>query len=95
MRLIEGVTFDEAGLKEWADERLSDYKVPQRIIAVDDLPRTGTNKVQRRDVKIGEVNDQGASIVSGLSGSEAVVASAGAFLNPGDKIIPTRGTARP
>lgn len=52
------------------------------------------NKIQRRDVKIGEVNDQGASIVSGLSGNEAVVASAGAFLNPGDRIIPTRA-ARP
>ena len=50
---------------------------------------------QRRDVKIGEVNDQGASIVSGLNGNEAVVASAGAFLNPGDKIIPTREAARP
>ena len=53
------------------------------------------NKVQRRDVKIGEVNDQGASIVSGLNGNEAVVASAGAFLNPGDKIVPARGAARP
>lgn len=53
------------------------------------------NKVQRRDVKIGEVNDQGVSIISGLSGSEAVVASAGAFLNPGDKVNPTRAAARP
>jgi HlyD family secretion protein len=52
------------------------------------------NKVQRRDVKIGEVNDQGASIVAGLSGNEAVVASAGAFLNPGDKIVPRREAAR-
>jgi RND family efflux transporter MFP subunit len=53
------------------------------------------NKVQRRDVKIGEVNDQGASIVAGLSGNEAVVATAGAFLNPGDKIVPRREAARP
>jgi HlyD family secretion protein len=53
------------------------------------------NKVERRDVKIGEINDAGASIVSGLSGNEAVVASAGAFLNPGDKIIPRREAARP
>ncbi|MEA3003797.1 MAG: HlyD family secretion protein [Sphingomonadales bacterium] len=52
------------------------------------------NKVQRRDVKIGEVNDQGASIVAGLSGNETVVASAGAFLNPGDKIVPRREAAR-
>jgi RND family efflux transporter MFP subunit len=53
------------------------------------------NKVERRDVKIGEVNDAGVSIVSGLTGNEAVVASAGAFLNPGDKIAPTRAAARP
>jgi HlyD family secretion protein len=53
------------------------------------------NKVERRDVKIGEVNDNGVSIVAGLTGNEAVVASAGAFLNPGDKIVPTRTAARP
>jgi len=53
------------------------------------------NKVQRRDVKIGEVNDNGVSIASGLTGNEAVVSSAGAFLNPGDKIIPRREAARP
>jgi len=50
VRMVEGATFDEAELKQWADERLSDYKVPQRIIVVDDLPRTGTNKVQRREL---------------------------------------------
>ena len=35
-------------MRAWAAERLSDYKVPLRIVAVDELPRTGTNKVQRR-----------------------------------------------
>ena len=50
VRLVEGATFDEVELKKWADERMSDYKVPRRIIAVDDLPRTGTNKVQRREL---------------------------------------------
>jgi acyl-coenzyme A synthetase/AMP-(fatty) acid ligase len=50
VRIAEGATFDESALKQWADERLSDYKVPQRIIAVDDLPRTGTNKVQRKEL---------------------------------------------
>ena len=33
-----------------AIERLSDYKVPQRIVSVDELPRTGTNKVQRQEL---------------------------------------------
>lgn len=53
------------------------------------------NKVTRRDVKIGAVDDRGVSVVAGLSGNERVVASAGAFLNPGDKIIPVREVRQP
>jgi RND family efflux transporter MFP subunit len=48
------------------------------------------NKVERREVQVGDVNDQGVTILSGLSGQEAVVLSAGAFLNPGEVIIPQR-----
>ncbi|WP_116092374.1 efflux RND transporter periplasmic adaptor subunit [Sphingomonas crusticola] len=47
------------------------------------------NKVRRRDVKIGDVDDRGVSVLSGLTGSERVVASAGAFLNEGDKVKPS------
>jgi RND family efflux transporter MFP subunit len=46
------------------------------------------NRAIRRDVKVGEVDDRGVSIISGLTGHEQVVASAGAFLNPGDKVKP-------
>ncbi len=46
------------------------------------------NQVVRRDVKIGDVSDTGIAILAGLSGSERVVYSAGAFLNPGEKVIP-------
>ena len=46
------------------------------------------NKVVRRDVKVGDVDDRGVTILSGLSGNEHVVAAAGAFLNPGDKVKP-------
>lgn len=48
------------------------------------------NKVVRRAVKVGDVGDTGVTILSGLSGSERVVLSAGAFLNPGETVIPTR-----
>jgi HlyD family secretion protein len=48
------------------------------------------NKVERREVQVGDVNDQGVTILGGLSGQEAVVLSAGAFLNPGEVIIPQR-----
>ena len=46
------------------------------------------NKVVRRDVKLGIVSDTGVAIADGLAGDERVVLSAGAFLNPGQKIIP-------
>jgi multidrug efflux pump subunit AcrA (membrane-fusion protein) len=52
------------------------------------------NEVERRDIKIGSVNDAGVTIASGLSGNEAVVLSAGPFLNPGQKVNPKRQQAR-
>jgi RND family efflux transporter MFP subunit len=48
----------------------------------------GANKAVRRDVRVGEVSDAGVSIVSGLTGTERVVLSAGAFLNPGQIVKP-------
>jgi RND family efflux transporter MFP subunit len=53
------------------------------------------NRAQRRDVKIGDVDERGVTIAAGLSGQEAVIATAGAFLNPGDRINPIRQAARP
>lgn len=50
VRLVEGATFDADAIRAFAHDHLSSYKVPVRIIEVDDLPRTGTNKVQRREV---------------------------------------------
>ena len=47
VRLRPGVTLDSAGLGAFADEHLARYKVPRRFVAVDDLPRTGTAKVQK------------------------------------------------
>jgi RND family efflux transporter MFP subunit len=52
------------------------------------------NRVQRRGITVGDVDERGVTIASGLSGQERVVASAGAFLNPGDKINPVRQAAR-
>jgi RND family efflux transporter MFP subunit len=46
------------------------------------------NIVTRRSIKIGQVSDSGVSIAQGLQGNERVVVSAGAFLNPGQKVIP-------
>ncbi|MBB3912349.1 efflux RND transporter periplasmic adaptor subunit [Sphingomonas desiccabilis] len=53
------------------------------------------NRAQRRAVTVGQVSDAGVAIADGLSGTERVVVSAGAFLNPGQKVNPTlRKTGR-
>lgn len=51
------------------------------------------NKVARRDVKVGDVSDKGITILSGLTGNEQVVFTAGAFLNEGETVKPVRQTS--
>jgi multidrug efflux pump subunit AcrA (membrane-fusion protein) len=53
----------------------------------------GDNKVAKRYVKIGDVDERGVSVLSGLAGNEHVVAAAGAFLNEGDKVKPNLQTS--
>jgi RND family efflux transporter MFP subunit len=67
---------------------LSDHKV-NYVYIID-----AKNQVERRNIKIGTVDDQGVTIAEGLSGNEAVVLSAGPFLNPGQKVNPKRKAAR-
>jgi long-chain acyl-CoA synthetase len=50
VRLAPGVTLDEDDILAFAKDHLADYKVPTRVIAVEDFPRTGTRKIQRREV---------------------------------------------
>ncbi|WP_242127668.1 efflux RND transporter periplasmic adaptor subunit [Sphingobium sp. Sx8-8] len=54
----------------------------------------GRNEVQRREVKVGQVTDAGVSILNGLNGDERIVASAGAFLTPGQKVKPEAGKSK-
>jgi HlyD family secretion protein len=73
--------------------------LPQSAVLSDDKGNyvyivDAKNVVRRRDIKIGAVNDTGVTIASGLSGNEAVVLSAGPFLNPGQKVNPKREAAR-
>ena len=46
------------------------------------------NTVARRAVRVGEVSDRGMAITEGLNGNERIVASAGAFLSPGQRVRP-------
>lgn len=68
-------------------------ELPQSAIMSDDKGNyvyvvDAQNVVRRRDVRLGTVEDTSVAIAAGLDGSERVVRSAGAFLNPGQKIAP-------
>ena len=47
MRLRKGAAVTAPELLVWAGVRMAQYKSPRQIVIVDDLPRTGTRKVQR------------------------------------------------
>lgn len=73
--------------------------LPQSAVLSDDKGNyvyiiNTKNEVERRAVKIGNVDDQGVTIAEGISGQESVVLSAGPFLNPGQKVSPKRQAAR-
>jgi acyl-CoA synthetase (AMP-forming)/AMP-acid ligase II len=50
VRLTDAATASADELVAWAGERLSDYKAPRRIVVVDELPKTGTQKVRRQEL---------------------------------------------
>lgn len=50
VRLRDGATLAGLALDEWVRGRIADYKVPRRFLAVEELPRTGTRKVQKRQL---------------------------------------------
>jgi long-chain acyl-CoA synthetase len=47
VRLRPGARVDGQELVVWAGVRMAQYKAPRRIVVVEELPRTGTRKVQR------------------------------------------------
>jgi RND family efflux transporter MFP subunit len=72
--------------------------LPQSAVLSDDKGNyvyiiNAKNEVERRNIQIGTVNENGVTVSSGLSGNEAVVLSAGPFLNPGQKVKPNRAAA--
>ncbi len=54
--LREGATLDAEGIRAVAREHLTAYKVPKRVVAADDLPRSLIGKVIRREVRTGLLN---------------------------------------
>ncbi|MBB3694475.1 efflux RND transporter periplasmic adaptor subunit [Sphingomonas sp. BK580] len=73
----------------------SEPSLPQSALLSDDRGNyvyivDAEDRAQRRDVKLGTVTEDRVAIASGLTGDERVVQSAGAFLNPGQKVKPVR-----
>lgn len=69
--------------------------LPESAIQTDDhgsfvLTVDPDGTVVRRTVTVGSASDRGIPILTGLTGREHVVLSAGAFLNPGEKVIAER-----
>ena len=51
MAVRSGQTVNEETLREFARQMLADYKVPERIVFLGELPKAPTGKVQRRALK--------------------------------------------
>ena len=47
VRLNEGASLDEKTLKGFVAERLADFKVPQKIVFLEEIPKGPTGKMQR------------------------------------------------
>ncbi|WP_417525776.1 acyl--CoA ligase [Marinovum sp.] len=45
--LSDGSSLDEAGIRAFAAERLADFKVPRRVILLEEIPKGATGKIQR------------------------------------------------
>ncbi|MCA9038554.1 MAG: hypothetical protein KDA91_25690, partial [Planctomycetaceae bacterium] len=49
--LRNGKTLDAVSLRHWCKDRVSPYKIPRRLLIVDDLPRNAMGKVTKPAVK--------------------------------------------
>jgi long-chain acyl-CoA synthetase len=49
--LAEGASLDEAAIRQYARDNLTPYKVPKRVVVVEELPKSLIGKVLRKKVK--------------------------------------------
>ncbi len=49
--LVAGTTADEAMLIEWVRSRLAGFKVPRSVVILDELPKGGTGKIQKQQLR--------------------------------------------
>jgi fatty-acyl-CoA synthase len=49
--LVAGASADEASLVEWVRARLAGFKVPRTVVILDELPKGGTGKIQKQQLR--------------------------------------------
>ncbi len=68
-------------------------RLPESAVLSDDAGSyvmiiNSANEVERRDVELGMIGNDGIVIASGLDGSERIVARSGGFRTVGEKVVP-------
>jgi fatty-acyl-CoA synthase len=49
--LREGGSLDESSLQAWLGERIAKWMIPDRVVFVEAIPRTGVGKFLKRDLR--------------------------------------------
>ncbi len=49
--LVAGAQLDLAALDAWLRERLAGFKVPASVVVLDELPKGGTGKIQKAELR--------------------------------------------
>ena len=47
----DGSGLDEDGLVTWARDHLAGYKIPRSVSFADEIPRNGSGKIMKRDLR--------------------------------------------
>ena len=47
----EGASVDADGLRQWTRGRIAHFKAPSEVVLVDELPRTATGKLLKRNLR--------------------------------------------
>jgi acyl-CoA synthetase (AMP-forming)/AMP-acid ligase II len=49
--LEEGAPVSEGEIQNYCDEKMANYKIPATIIFIDEIPRTPTGKILKRELR--------------------------------------------
>ena len=50
--LTDGATESADEIRDWVKQRVAAYKYPRVVWTVDELPKTATGKIQKREIEV-------------------------------------------